>query len=532
MASDPPVQQSSSKTVSSYRPAPSGPGTRAGIRPAWIVPGVLIALVVALFLRGKNLDGARLLADETAALHQANALELEGTINPARWVREDFWWLARIHDENRTAASPTGPLHGVLTRVFVRAGQGLGFKFSRVAAVRLDAVLFGALTVLLLVLILRRVAPAEPLVALAGGGLAAVQLGAVLVARTGTGETGAAFFVLAMFATGWWMYRTAGEHQLGRLFAGALGLALTSLLAYGFDSQSILYPATLGVLVLLLFRTSPPDDASKWPWFSRRVLFGLLGLVPVLIVNTSGLLDGASAADAPGALLALRAVSVPVLLFALIGLGGALTRDATWLIWLIMWIALPIALFQVMTPGGGTLGNFLPVLYALVLLGAEGMGALWTISRTRVSGAFSDAAIVGAVLWCAAVTWTTVFGAPSSQLFVHEAHGDLPANAGPMETFYDIQASVDQVRATDPDASVEVILDEGPRFRLADRGIEAAYSSTLDGLAQQARTSSMLIVPREAMEDERARLVQSHGGPWVMKAQDRHRRLGLYVRSQ
>ena len=60
------------------------------------------------------------------------------------------------------------------------------------AALRLDQAILGALTSILVLLWLRRVAPGEPLVAIAGGGLMAVQLGHVMVSRTGWGQAGPA----------------------------------------------------------------------------------------------------------------------------------------------------------------------------------------------------------------------------------------------------------------------------------------------------------------------------------------------------
>ncbi|MEM9381737.1 MAG: hypothetical protein AAGB93_17410 [Planctomycetota bacterium] len=538
-------------TEHATRPLPAGAGTRAAIGRAWVLPGALLVLVIALVLRVHDVDDGRMSPDDGDFLRSARVHALEPGASPATWIAEDRAWAGELaEDFGRVEGRSTyqhGYLHQLCIRYAVRAGERLGF--GRVAALRLDQAVFGALTALLVLLWLRRVAPREPLVALAGGALMAVQLGHVLVSRTGWGQAACTFFIVWMIAIAWRMFAEADERDTRALARGALGIAVTSLLAYGFHEMATVYAFLLAVLVVLLFRAGP-DGVSRWPWRSRRVLFGLLGCLPVGL-QTIGLLGFSEYAretwfsasitsftwwevrrlaflylfDTVGI---LRQISWPILGLALVGLGGAFTRDVRWLVWLVAWAVLPTALLFLRFNFPQIARIYLPVDVIVVVLAAEGLGALWGLARHRAAVAVADAVAVLAIVWCGAVTWSTLFTGPTAPLYVGRVHHPLGEGLSPRRPFHDIEVTLTRL---EPDAPVAVAFVWGPAYRALDLGYEAQFVE-LDALPPDAQPPRLVLAPRRFMESVASGRMAAQGGPYALAAVDRYDAIGLYLRSR
>ncbi len=527
--------------------APAGTGSGASIARIWLLPAALAIVLVALFLRGKGLDQGRMSPDDGEFLWSAQIHQIDLASGPGAWLEEDREWAADLvrdfsQDEGRSTY-PHGYLHQLSTRYAARLGAKAGF--GRVAALRLDQAILGALTSILVLLWLRRVAPGEPLVAIAGGGLMAVQLGHVMVSRTGWGQAACTFFLVWMISIAWRMYTEAGERDTRALARGAAGITATSLLAYGFHEMATVYTFVLAVLVVLLFRTGPTGQ-SVAPWRSRRVAWGLAACIPVGALTVGLLFFSEFARDkwfsssldatygwwqrrelAFGYLLDVvavpRQISIPVLALALLGLAGALTRDAKWLVWLVAWAVVPTLLLFLRFNFPELARIYLPVDVILVVLAAEGLGLLWTVARGRLGGALADGTAALAVVWCGLVTWSTLFVGPGAALHVPAVHHPLPEDAHPAGSFDDIAATLRATEITEP---VAVAFVWGPLFRILDLGIPARIVE-LDALPEGEPAPRIVVAPRRSMEA--GGRMRSEGGPYELAARDRYDHLGLYV---
>ena len=546
--SEPRVTEDDARRSSASQPLPAGTGSGASISPLWLLPAALAITLMALFLRGKDLDQGRMSPDDGEFLWSAQVHHLDPGASSSAWLREDREWGQALlrdfsQDEGRSTY-PHGYLHQLSIRYAVRLGARAGF--GRVTALRLDQAVFGALTSLLVLLWLRRVAPREPLIAVAGGALVAVQLGHVMISRTGWGQAACTFFLMWMIAIAWRMYAEADERDTRALTRGAIGITVTSLLAYGFHEMATVYTFVLAVLVVLLFRTSP-TGASRAPWRSRRVAFGLAACVPVGALTIGLLFFSEFARDkwfsssldatygwwerrelAFGYLLDVvavpRQISIPVLGLALLGLAGALTRDAKWMVWLLAWAVVPTLLLFLRFNLPELARIYLPVDVILVVLAAEGLGVLWAVARGRVGRALADGAAVLTVAWCGLVTWSTLFAGPSATLYVPEVHHPLSPDAHPAGSFDDLAVTLRAAEITEP---VAVAFVWGPLFRVLDLGIPARLVE-LDALPEGEPAPRIVVAPRRSMEA--GGRMRSEGGPYELAARDRYDHLGLYIR--
>lgn len=531
------------------RPLPAGTGSWASLGPRWAKPitwvGLALVLLVALFVRTEDLDGGIMSPDDGWFLRSARADQLTGGVDPIQWIHEDHEWVGILAEDFGRAESPRtfqhSYLHQLVTRYAVRAGSILGF--GHVAALRLDQALFGALTALLVFLWLRRIAPEEPLIALSGAALLAVQVGHVALSRSGWGQAACTFFLIWMIMIAWRMHTTAGEGDTGKLVRGAAGIALTSVIAYGFHEMATVYTLVLAVIVVLQFAKAP-NGTSRWPWFSRRVLFGLLGCVPVGALTLVLLFYSEYAQNTwftspyghAYSWLEVRTLSAkylwkigvfaqigwPVLALAPIGLAGAFTRDMRWLIWLVLWAVLPTLLLFLKFENPSLVRIYLPVFVILVILAAEGLGVLWALGRSRGGRAFADAIAFLAIGWCAVSTYATFMAGPSHPLFERGVHGDLPEGVHPRGTFQPIAEALAQLAPTEP---VAIDFVYGPAFRVLDLGLPAEFVS-MHGRRTEGNLPRLLIGPRRDVESSG---LTSNGGPYELRATDTYHMLGLYV---
>lgn len=382
-------------TTPPHSAPPAGPGTPAAIRRLWLLPGLLVILAAALGVRGHGLGDRGLVDAERAAMDRAGASGLAVSAPVGEGVAEDLARALRTLDGHGAAAR-------IATRFALRSGHG------EVVGLRADGVLAGSLAALLLAWLLIAGARREPLVALTGAGLVAVQLASVHGARLGTGAMTAATLWFAALGVARWMQLRAGERERGRLVVGALGVGLLSSLAVLFDPSSAHSAWVLIGAGLLLFRTGP-NGVARLPWRSWRVAAIVAAAVPSLVIARSSGIESVGLVG-PGPLSLARALGLPVLALAAIGVAGAFTRDAGWALWLALWAVVA----PVLTHGLGLLDAHpaalaLPALF-LAALAAEGAGLLWGVARERWTVAAADVVAIGAVLWLATETWSTLHG--------------------------------------------------------------------------------------------------------------------------
>ncbi len=530
------------------RPLPAGTGSGATPPERWRKPilwlGTLLILAIALCARGYDLDGGRMSPDDGWFLRSARSQDLTSGIEPAEWVKQDVeWGKVLVEDFGRAEAPRTfqhSYVHQLAIRYGVRAGWIVGF--GHVAALRVDQAVLGALTALLVLLWLRRVAPDEPLIALAGAGFVAVQTGHVAVSRSGWGQAACTFFLIWMMMIAWKMHTTAGEGDTRRLIRGSIGIAVTSLLAYGFHEMATVYTLILAVIVLLQFSKSP-NGTSRWPWQSRRVAFGLAACIPVGLLTLMLLFYSEYARNTWFSTpyshhytwLQIREFSAsflwkssifaqigwPVLGLAAIGAAGAFARDMRWLIWLVLWAVLPTLLLFLKFENPSLARIYLPVFVVLCVLAAEGLGVLWAVTRHRGARAVADAVAVGALAWCGTVTYATFVDGPEHPLFVRGVHGDIPDGVHPLGSFEPIAQAILGKAPTEP---VAVDFVYGSLFRVLDLRVPAEFVS-LNTRLQEGRPPRLILAPRRVMDPSHT---AGKGGNYSLVAADTYDMLGLY----
>ena len=528
--------------------APAGTGSGASIARIWLLPAALAIVLVALFLRGKGLDQGRMSPDDGEFLWSAQIHQIDLASGPGAWLEEDREWAADLvrdfsQDEGRSTY-PHGYLHQLSTRYAARLGAKAGF--GRVAALRLDQAILGALTSILVLLWLRRVAPGEPLVAIAGGGLMAVQLGHVMVSRTGWGQAACTFFLVWMISIAWRMYTEAGERDTRALARGAAGITATSLLAYGFHEMATVYTFVLAVLVVLLFRTGPTGQ-SVAPWRSRRVAWGLAACIPVGALTVGLLFFSEFARDkwfsssldatygwwqrrelAFGYLLDVvavpRQISIPVLALALLGLAGALTRDAKWLVWLVAWAVVPTLLLFLRFNFPELARIYLPVDVILVVLAAEGLGLLWTVARGRLGGALADGTAALAVVWCGPRDLVDALRRPWSRPPCPRGPPPLsPRTPIPPAPSTTSPPPCGPPRSQSPSRSPSCGVPSSGSWTSASPLESSSWMPSPEG----EPAPRIVVAPRRSMEA--GGRMRSEGGPYELAARDRYDHLGLYV---
>ena len=534
------------------RPLPAGTGSGATPPERWGGPilwlGALLIIVIALCVRGYDLDGGRLSPDDGWFLRSARSQDLTPGIKPAEWIKQDKEWGKLLVEDFGRAEAPRTFQHSYLHQLAIRYGVRAGWivGFGHVAALRVDQAVLGALTALLVLLWLRRVAPNEPLIALAGAGFVAVQTGHVAVSRSGWGQAACTFFLIWMMMIAWKMHTTAGERDTGKLIRGSLGIVVTSLLAYGFHEMATVYTLILAVIVLLQF-SKAPNGTSRWPWKSRRVAFGLVACIPVGLLTLMLFFYSEYAKDtwfsSPhfsnyswrevrkfAAMLLWRSsifaqIGWPILALAAIGAAGAFARDMRWLIWLVLWAVLPTLLLFLKFENPSLARIYLPVFVVLCVLAAEGLGVLWAVGRHRGARAVADAVALGSLAWCGTVTYATFIEGPSHPLFVRGVHGDIPDGQHPLGSFEPIGKVILSRAPTEP---VAVDYTYGSLFRLLDLRVPAEFVSLKTRLIE-GRPPRLIVAPRRMMEPGH---VSEKGGNYKLVTADGYDMLGLYERGE
>ncbi|MEM8710736.1 MAG: hypothetical protein AAGG01_07265, partial [Planctomycetota bacterium] len=373
--------------------------------------------------------------------------------------------------------------------------------------------------------------------------LVALQAGHVAVSRSGWGQAACTFFLIWMMMIAWKMHVTANEGDTKRLLRGSLGIALTSTIAYGFHEMATVYTFVLAVIMVLQFFKSP-NGTSRWPWKSRRVLFGLVGCIPVGLLTLVLLFYSeyaqktwfSSPYSNTFSWLEIRRFSAlylwnagifsqigwPVLALAVVGLVGAFTRDMRWLIWLVLWATLPTVLLFLKFENPSLARIYLPVFLVLIILAAEGLGVLWAVGRDRGGRAFADAMAIASIAFGGAVTYATFFQGPSNPLFIRGVHGDVPKDVHPRGTFNPIAEALTKLNPTSP---VAIAYAFGPAFRVLDMRLPSEVV-VLDDRIKAGTPPEIVIAPRRLVEP---RSLTAAGGPYVLHSADTYNMMGLYV---
>jgi len=507
--------------------------------------GAVFVLALALGLRLRDLDSGRMSPDDGEFLHSARVHELAPTRDLSRAVREDVEWAGMLAEDFGRVEERSSFQHSYLHQLAIRWAWRLGgtFGLGRITALRLDQALLGALTALLVFVWLRRAAPTEPVVAWVGGALVATQLLHVHTSRTGWGQAGCTFFLVAMFALAWRM-RDVPERASWRLRWHALLVALSSVAAYGFHEMATVFVAALALIVVLEFGVGD-DGRKRWPWRSRRTWYGLAACAPVgaltvalLLTNEYAQQTWFSAEFLQYGWLETRRLTLTyfaeadlaqqlglaVLALAPIGFVGAVLRDARYARWIALAACLPTAVLFLKFNNPSLPRIYLPFGVFLCMFAAEGVAVLAALARTRWTRSAVDALAVGAVVLGAVTAWNTLLAPASAPLHVtglHRAGEPMPEPRRPLQPLLDALRSAP--RAADEPIGVGWVW--GPVYRLFDASFPAIV---IDPAAPSEEWPRLVIAPLKSMAGG-ARL-QSDGGPWAIVAVDRAGQFGLFQR--
>ncbi|MEZ6015370.1 MAG: hypothetical protein R3F49_09675 [Planctomycetota bacterium] len=514
---------------------------------AWLMTwcGAAVILALALFLRGKDLDSGRMSPDDGEFLHSARVHELAPSRDLSQALTEDRAWIAVLAEDHGRIAERTSFQHSYLHQLAIRWAWRLGgtVGLGRVTALRADQALLGALTALLVFVWLRRAIPAEPFLAWVGGALVATQLLHVHTSRTGWGQAGCTFFLVAMYALAWRM-RDVRNDQPWRLFGYALLIAAASLLAYGFHEMATVYVAALALIIVFEFGIG--DDARRqWPWSSRRTWLGLAACAPVGALTVALLMTSEYAREtwfntqlssyswSETRRLSLsylwqagmvQQLGVAVLLLAPIGLVGAVLRDARYARWLVLCAAVPTAALFLRFNNPSLPRIYLPLGVLLCMFAAEGVGVLCALARGRWPRAAAQAVAFGAVALGAATSWQTLMAPASAPLHVaglHRVGARIDEPRRPLDPLLDALRQ----SSRPPTEVVGVGWVWGPLYRLFDASFPALIVNTTEPDGEWPRH---VIAPMKSMGGGQ-RLARD-GGRWHVLAVDGTGQLGLYER--
>jgi hypothetical protein len=412
----------------------------------------------------------------------------EAFAQDAAWARELARDFSRAEDKS---SYPHSYLHQWTMRWLKRAGAGY------LASVRLPSALLGALFAPLLYLLLRRRGlPGAALVAAAIGALAPVF---VWYARTGWGQTGCTFFWLAFLGLGWRQLDPAREPSARERARLAAGLALASLLAYGWHEMIVVHVAALGLAALLapLWGAGGREGGClRRALTSPRLWTVVVAALPAAaLVAALALLNPWAqetwlksdlAADlwtrlrlGPRYLFAVRELHLqitwPVLALAALGVPALWRRERAFASYLLVSLL------------GGTLPYlllynyphleriYLPAIAILALFAGEGAG--WIGARIPAAGrGLRPLAALALAAWLFAVSWASSFAPLDHPLLIR---GLYPQKDGAVlearHSEEPMHAVLRSELAPDEPVGVHTVFEQ--RFELLDAGLPARMFS-------------------------------------------------------
>ncbi|MFN0242070.1 MAG: hypothetical protein ACKVWV_04190 [Planctomycetota bacterium] len=207
----------------------------------WLALLAIVAL--GFFLRTRDIGAFRLSPDDGNYLHSARVQELERDASLGEMLAQDVEWVKWIArgDWRGGELYPHSYLHQLAARWLYR------FGLSSVAAVRTSSAIFGALTAAALYAFAAWSMPERRRVGLFAALLLAVMPVHVWYSRTGWGVMGCTFFHVLYVAIAWELFANASPSDGRKVARLGVGLALTSVLAWGYHEMIAPFVVSMAV---------------------------------------------------------------------------------------------------------------------------------------------------------------------------------------------------------------------------------------------------------------------------------------------
>ena len=467
---------------------------------------LLVLLVLAgLGLRMRDLEAHRPSPDEGNYMNSArlHVIGREGDLG--RWLGQDRRWAGELARDFWRAENKTTYPHGYVEQLTMRWAYRLGA--SSFASVRFSSALLGALLPLVLYLAARRMRFSR-VAGLAAGGLAALSLVFVWYSRTGWGQIGCTFFYVAWLGLAWSLFDPGARHTRAAYVQLGLGLAATSVLAYGWHEMIVVQVGWMGLfagLAPLLVRARSQERGGGYLarlFKSPRTWTLSASAVPVAVLFVTLLfspwaqktwfasnLEGTQYTTLERYRLAARwlfeVVSVqdqlgyPLLALAAIGVVTTFARRRVLFVFLMM-SGLGSALMLFLKFNLPHLVRiYLPAFAVLLLFAGQGFATLVDLAYRKRVRWVSWAVGVPLFAYLGAATWQTLFAPLDAPLAVRpidfaEAQGRDPRHAEePILRVLDVQLTEDE--------PVGVFQSFEMRFRVLDRGHRAHMFNPPEG---------------------------------------------------
>lgn len=518
----------------------SEPSRSARTARAWWLALALVVAVAAWF-RMHDLSSFRIGPDDGSYLHSARVHQLERGGDPIAWVREDVAWareIASLYGDERQSYQHSY-LHQLATRWLYRMGA------SATHSLRMSSALLGTLTVLFVAWLVRRLLPAQRGVALLAAAFVAVAPAHVFLSRTGWGQAGFTCWYLAFLVVAHRVLVARPEPSRRGLVLGALGLVVTSVLAYGWHEGVVFFVAGTGLVAL----AAPWIRGEAWSLrsalASRRTWtyvagVSVVGAFTVALFFSKFALDywihpkGRAQKDDSMSWLELKGRTLenlvvtqradlwmtwPYLVLASLGAVWLRRTDRSAFRWLAANAIAGALVLYVLFGDAWLLRAYLPTFVIAIVFAACGLG--WITERFGHAVAAVTGSIALALL--CATTWQSLFGRHLGPLYIQKLYdqaNDLD-HRHVDERMYELL-----VRERKEGDRVAVCFDKACIYKLQDRGIRA--------IEEYMESGEVATWPRwavaSARDFESSRLYVGQGGPYVLRVKDGIGRHALYER--
>lgn len=501
-----------------------------------------VLVLVAFFVRARDLEAFFVGPDEGNYLYSARVHELERSLLPLDGLRHDSTWVAELASkyEDEVETYQHSYLHQWATRWLYRAG------FGALEALRMSSLLCGVLCVVFVWRLWGSVFPGARLARFAVAASIAVHPLLVFYARTGWGQIGFTSFYVAYAGLLYHVLARVDAHDVRAFRRAGWLMLVTSVLAFGWQENVAPYVVASGFAVLAapLFVAGPGSSGGYFErLFSRRTWTYAWSAVPVGAATlalwlwspfankywfdaagragftTWGELKRATLNDVFVSQRLDLLLGWSVVALAPLGFVVLWKRERAFALYLAVTVSAGTALLFFLFGDAMLVRAHMPTWLVLVVFAAEGAVALGARFASPIARAAPLALLLASF---ASVSWTTSFGRVESPLFV----GHLYARGE--------RANVDYRRPDEPllahlrahrrpDQMVAVYWDKGPIFRLQDEGIRAR-EFTFTG---ERATWPHWILGVERIMKEHGR-TQEQGGVYKVVARDTIGRHALY----
>lgn len=492
----------------------------------WLALLAIVAL--GFFLRSQDIGAFRLSPDDGNYLCSARVQELERDLSIGEMLAEDVEWVKWIArgDWRSGELYPHSYLHQLAARWLYR------FGLSSIAALRTSSAIFGALTAAALYFFAAWLVPQRRRVGLFAALLLAVMPVHVWYSRTGWGVMGCTFFHVMYVALAWQLLAHTSPTDKRRIVRLALGLAATSVLAWGYHEMiapfvvsmaacffgARFFGAQLGRAKLAAFVASAApvglftigvyffSDFAQAHWFEAdgEATYGQMRWESAVSLLTNYRVD--------------LLLTYPVIAFALLGAWSLHEEERALTCFLAANLGLGALLLFFLYQDPYLVRIYFPLAIFAVLFAAEGVA--------RVRRFLPNAAAIGVgasvALYLGLQTWFSLFGPLDHPFFNRYLY--VAARGELREPRHVDEHLIAKLRVLlGAHERVTAYADKSPLYRLLDAGIPATETD-LKGPRESLPT--WVFAPVKIMSDER-RTVES-GGEYRLVDQDLAGRIGLF----